>query len=47
MKTAAIVKLDLAHVPEGRHLFPGLTVRDNIMLGSSNRKRLSRGASEA
>ncbi len=32
----AIVKLGVAHVPEGRRVFPGLTVRENIMLGASN-----------
>jgi branched-chain amino acid transport system ATP-binding protein len=32
-----IVKLGVAHVPEGRRVFPGLTVRENIMLGASNR----------
>ncbi len=32
----AIVKLGIAHVPEGRRVFPGLTVRENIMLGASN-----------
>ena len=31
-----IVKLGVAHVPEGRRIFPGLTVRENIMLGASN-----------
>jgi branched-chain amino acid transport system ATP-binding protein len=30
---ARIVGLGIAHVPEGRHLFPGLTVRDNLRLG--------------
>jgi branched-chain amino acid transport system ATP-binding protein len=34
----AIVKLGVAHVPEGRRVFPGLTVRENIMLGASNGK---------
>ncbi len=33
----AIVRLGVAHVPEGRRVFPGLTVRENIMLGASNR----------
>jgi branched-chain amino acid transport system ATP-binding protein len=33
----AIVRIGLAHVPEGRRVFPGLTVRENIMLGASNR----------
>jgi branched-chain amino acid transport system ATP-binding protein len=32
----AIVKLGIAHVPEGRRVFPGLSVRENIMLGASN-----------
>ena len=38
----AIVKLGIAHVPEGRRVFPGLTARENIMLGASNRGRLAR-----
>ena len=38
----AIVKLGIAHVPEGRRVFPGLTVRENIILGGSNRRRLAR-----
>lgn len=46
LKTEAIAKLGLAHVPEGRRLFPGLTVRDNILLGSSNRKGVRRGELE-
>jgi len=28
-----IVSLGISHVPEGRRLFPGLTVRDNLRLG--------------
>jgi branched-chain amino acid transport system ATP-binding protein len=32
----AIVKRGVAHVPEGRRVFPGLTARENIMLGASN-----------
>jgi len=35
-----IVRLGISHVPEGRRIFPGLTVRENIMLGTSNRGRL-------
>ncbi len=38
----AIVRLGIAHVPEGRRLFPGLSARENIMLGASNRGRLAR-----
>ncbi|MFI4997758.1 MAG: ABC transporter ATP-binding protein [Hyphomicrobiales bacterium] len=37
----AIVRLGIAHVPEGRRVFPGLTARENIMLGASNRGRLA------
>ncbi|MGO4716727.1 ABC transporter ATP-binding protein [Bradyrhizobium sp. 2TAF24] len=33
-----IVRMGIAHVPEGRRVFPGLTVRENIMLGGSNRR---------
>ena len=32
----AIVRLGISHVPEGRRVFPGLTVKENIMLGASN-----------
>jgi branched-chain amino acid transport system ATP-binding protein len=32
-----IVRLGISHVPEGRRVFPGLSVRENIMLGASNR----------
>jgi branched-chain amino acid transport system ATP-binding protein len=34
----AIVRLGISHVPEGRRVFPGLTVKENIMLGASNRR---------
>jgi branched-chain amino acid transport system ATP-binding protein len=34
----AIVRLGISHVPEGRRVFPGLSVRENIMLGGSNRR---------
>jgi branched-chain amino acid transport system ATP-binding protein len=40
----AIVKLGIAHVPEGRRLFPGLSARENIMLGASSRGRISKPA---
>lgn len=30
----AIVKLGIAHVPEGRRIFKGLTVRENLYLGA-------------
>jgi branched-chain amino acid transport system ATP-binding protein len=42
MRPEAIVRLGISHVPEGRRIFPGLTVRENIILGASNRKRVPR-----
>ena len=41
-RPGAIVRAGVAHVPEGRRIFPGLTVRENILLGASNRPGLSR-----
>ena len=38
MGPEAIVRLGISHVPEGRRVFPGLTVKENIMLGASNRR---------
>ena len=32
------VKMGIAHVPEGRKIFPRLTVHENIMIGSHTRK---------
>ncbi|MEI7967785.1 MAG: ABC transporter ATP-binding protein [Betaproteobacteria bacterium] len=42
----AIARLGISHVPEGRRIFPGLTVRENILLGGSNRKAVSRSELE-
>jgi len=39
-----IVRMGISHVPEGRRIFPGLTVRENIMLGSTSRGHLSKQA---
>lgn len=39
----AIAEMGIACVPEGRRIFPGLTVLDNLMLGATVRK----GASKA
>ncbi|KMO35696.1 ABC transporter ATP-binding protein [Methylobacterium aquaticum] len=41
LKPEEIVRRGVAHVPEGRRVFPGLTVRENIMLGASNRTGLT------
>ena len=46
LKPEAVVRLGISHVPEGRRIFPGLTVRENIALGASNRKGLGRRALE-
>ncbi len=42
LKPEVIVQKGIAHVPEGRKIFPGLTVRDNLMLGASGRVKLSK-----
>ena len=39
-----IARMGISHVPEGRRIFPGLTVKENIMLGSTGRGHLSRQA---
>ncbi|HET7580275.1 MAG TPA: ABC transporter ATP-binding protein [Bacillales bacterium] len=38
MAPEEIVKNRVIHVPEGRKIFPGLTVKENLILGTSNRK---------
>ena len=38
----SIAEMGIAHVPEGRHIFPGLTVLDNLMLGTTPRKGASK-----
>jgi len=40
--SAQIVARGVAHVPEGRQLFPTLTVRDNLELGSRDAERRRR-----
>src|SRR6202158_2564531 len=37
-----IVRMGISHVPEGRRIFPGLTVKENIMLGATSRGHLSK-----
>lgn len=41
----AIVRKGIAHVPEGREIFPFLTVEENLMMGAYTRK--DRGALDA
>jgi branched-chain amino acid transport system ATP-binding protein len=38
MQPENIVRRRIVHVPEGRKIFPGLTVRENLMMGTSNQK---------
>jgi len=38
MPAHKIARLGVAHVPEGRKIFPNQTVRDNLMLGAFTRK---------
>ncbi len=40
----AIVAAGLIHVPEGRRVFPNLSVRENLVLGSFRRARARRAA---
>ncbi|CAN5669370.1 ABC transporter ATP-binding protein [soil metagenome] len=40
----SIVSLGISHVPEGRRLFPGLSVRDNLRLGGWRTKNTDIGA---
>jgi len=42
-----IVRAGLIHVPEGRKIFPNLTVRDNLILGSWARGKPERAATLA
>jgi branched-chain amino acid transport system ATP-binding protein len=42
LSSAQIVGRGIAHVPEGRQLFPTLTVRDNLELGSRDADRRRR-----
>jgi branched-chain amino acid transport system ATP-binding protein len=38
MDTEKIVRLGIAYVPEGREVFPELSVRENLMMGAYTRK---------
>ena len=42
LSAEAIAKRGISHVPEGRRIFPGLTVRENMVLGTSNRSGVRR-----
>ena len=36
MSCTQIAKFGIMHVPSGRHVFPGLTVRENLEVGTIN-----------
>jgi|SRR5512132_3501173 branched-chain amino acid transport system ATP-binding protein len=42
LTSAQIVARGISHVPEGRQLFPTMTVRDNLELGAGRRRRAER-----
>src|SRR5262245_33649465 len=46
-KPAAIVARGLIHVPEGRRVFPNMTVRENLDLGAFRRSRARRDENRA
>jgi branched-chain amino acid transport system ATP-binding protein len=46
-RPTAIVAHGLIHVPEGRRVFPNMTVRDNLDLGACRRSRARRGNNRA
>ena len=33
----------IAHVPEGRHVFPGMSIEENLLLGGYNQRRDAKG----
>jgi branched-chain amino acid transport system ATP-binding protein len=37
-RASAVVRLGIGYVPEGRHVFPGLSVEKNLLLGAYARK---------
>jgi branched-chain amino acid transport system ATP-binding protein len=47
VKPGRVAALGIAHVPERRRIFPGLTVRENILLGGSNLHGVSRAELES
>lgn len=41
MEANKIVNLGIAHVPEGRNIFKGLTVEENLIIGTITEKKMS------
>jgi branched-chain amino acid transport system ATP-binding protein len=46
LSAVAIARRGISHVPEGRRVFPGLTVRENMILGASNRSGVGKAELE-
>jgi branched-chain amino acid transport system ATP-binding protein len=46
MSPHRIVRMGISHVPEGRELFPDLTVLENLMMGAYIKKRIKRIADD-
>ncbi|WP_319774978.1 ABC transporter ATP-binding protein [Breoghania sp.] len=44
LSAGEIIDRGIIHVPEGRHIFPNLSVRENLELGSYRRARKNRAA---
>ena len=42
MHPANIVQLGISHVPEGRHVFPKMTVEENLILGTMAKRKVNR-----
>jgi len=42
LETENIAEMGISCVPEGRQIFPGLSVMDNLMLGSISRKHITK-----
>lgn len=42
-----IVKLGISHVPEGRHIFPKLTVEEDLLMGTFGAKRYDKARAAA
>jgi branched-chain amino acid transport system ATP-binding protein len=47
LKPAQIVELGLGHVPEGRQLFPSMTVEENLLMGACSRRARGQRAETA
>ena len=42
LKPEKVARLGIAHVPEGRKIFPGMTVKENLIAGTQGNKNLTK-----